>query len=96
MRNAHLLIDAPAEKTYEPEIYYLEGEDGKRLDGVYLGALNQTKWGFTYMEGTCGTDGKAGSPWLNAFLLGLPVDETVPPTAGYDPTWEGFLKIVPY
>ena len=96
MRNAHLLVNAPASQTYEPEIYYLEGEDGKRLDGVYLGALNQTKWGFSYIEGKCGANGKAGWPWLEAKLLGLPVDETVPPTAGYDPEWEGFLKIVPY
>ena len=39
--NAQLLVGAPAEKTYTPEIYYLE-VDGKRLDGVYLGAQNKT------------------------------------------------------
>ncbi|KAJ4305740.1 hypothetical protein N0V90_001271 [Kalmusia sp. IMI 367209] len=94
--NAHLLIDAPEAKTYAPEIYYLEGSDGKRLDGVYLGALNQTKWGFAYHEGTCGTNGKAGWPWLEAKLLGLPEDDENPPTAGYPAEWEGFLKVVVY
>jgi hypothetical protein len=40
-RNAHLLVGAPAETTYTPQLYYLE-VDGKRLDGVYLGAENKT------------------------------------------------------
>lgn len=94
MNNAHILVDAPQTKTYVPEIYYLEGEDGKRLDGVYLGAKNKTTWGFSYEQASCGSDGTANQAFLQAKLLGLPVDEANPPTAGYPPEWQGFLKLV--
>lgn len=39
--NAHLLVGEKPERTYRAELYYLE-VDGKRLDGVYLGAMNRT------------------------------------------------------
>jgi hypothetical protein len=112
MRNAQLLVGAPAETTYTPEIYYLE-VDGKRLDGVYLGAENKTtvssnplmligplsadlsfQWGFVYHDAQCGADGPSQKDFQEVKLLDLPVDEANPPTAGYDPEFKGFLKVV--
>lgn len=95
MRNAHLLQNAPKDQTYVPELYHHE-VDGKRMDGVYLGALNKTTWGFYPYGATCGADGSATNPFLEVKLMGLPVDPNVPPTAGYDPMYYGFIKLVAY
>lgn len=90
--NAHLLIAANDATAYKPEIYSHEIE-GVKQDGVFLGALNQTTWGFHYHEATCGRDGKVNSAFYEVKLLGLPVDPENEPTAGYPPQFEGFLKV---
>ncbi|KAF1962340.1 hypothetical protein CC80DRAFT_531257 [Byssothecium circinans] len=89
---AQLLVDA-REATYAAELYYLE-VDGKRLDGVYLGARNQTTWGFYYQEPTCGGSGGATKDFIAAKLLNLPVDEANPPSAAPAAQFEGFIKVV--
>jgi len=60
--NAHLLVGASAETTYTPELYYLE-VDGKRLDGVYLGAENKTT--------VCATERRLLGHLLTWYLVGL-------------------------
>lgn len=92
--NAHMLVDA-AKPGYGLEVYGHE-IDGVRQEGVYLGAMNQTTWGFRWMrpdaEGSCGG---SGGQYFEARLFGLPVDPETPPTAGYNPMLYtmGFLKV---
>jgi hypothetical protein len=92
MNNAHLLIAAPAAKAYRAEIFEHE-VDGVKQDGWYLGAQNQTTWGFHYQEATCGADGKVNNGFYQVKLLGLPVDPENEPTAGYPTEFKGFLKV---
>jgi hypothetical protein len=57
---------------------------------VFLGALNQTTWGFRYLwDGDC-----EEKLHYEVKLLGLPVDEENPPTAQYPSDFEGFLRVV--
>ncbi|KAF2251026.1 hypothetical protein BU26DRAFT_517771 [Trematosphaeria pertusa] len=94
MANAHLLVDAAPGKAYKPELYYHE-VGGVRQEGVFLGALNQTTWGFRYQQVSCGADGRVGErEGYEVKLLGLPVDEVNPPTAQYPPDFEGFVKVI--
>jgi hypothetical protein len=93
-RAAQLLV-APQEPTIVAELYYLEVVGGKRLDGVFLGAKNQTTWGFYHAEPTCKGDGKSSRDFLGARLLGLEADPANPPTAEPQERFEGWLQVVP-
>jgi len=82
--------------TYTPGGYtlqvYAHEIDGKRVDAKYLGAENQTTWGFYYQESTeCGKNG-----FYQVKLLGLPNDPNTVPRAATDPQFKGFLKVVQY
>ncbi|PSN66255.1 hypothetical protein BS50DRAFT_410600 [Corynespora cassiicola Philippines] len=93
MRNAFPLLQVEdPESTYEIEVYAHE-IDGVRQEGVFLGAQNKTTWGFNYVRPTCGAEGAGQNGFFQVKLLDLPVDEQYPPTAGYDPEFQGFLKL---
>jgi hypothetical protein len=47
-----------------------------------------------YHDAQCGADGPSQKDFQEVKLLDLPVDEANPPTAGYDPEFKGFLKVV--
>ena len=71
---------------------YAHEVDGVRQPGVFLGAQNQTTWGFYYERSDkCGENG-----YYQPFLQGLPVDPETEPKAAYDPEFRGFLKVVQY
>ena len=73
----------------EPYAHYV---DGVQQPGVFLGALNQTTWGFNYLvPSTCGQ-----IPYYQAALQGLPVDPNTEPTAGYIPEFFGFIQAVQF
>ncbi|KAF2733941.1 hypothetical protein EJ04DRAFT_524067 [Polyplosphaeria fusca] len=48
VNNAHLVFDS---KGYKSRVYKHDG-----MDGVFLGAMNQTTWGVSYVERTCDQD----------------------------------------
>ncbi|CAK7209736.1 hypothetical protein SBRCBS47491_000542 [Sporothrix bragantina] len=78
---------------YPVEPYQLvDAATNKTLPGVFLGARNQTTWGFNFND-----DGPCGTPFIyEARLQGLPQDPNVEPRATYDPWFFGFLKVVEY
>jgi hypothetical protein len=92
MNNAHLLIAAAEGTTYRTEIFEHE-IDGVKQDGWYLGAQNQTTWGFHYRAASCLADGTPLDASYEVKLLGLPVDPENEPTAGYPAEFEGFLRV---
>ncbi|KAK0718635.1 hypothetical protein B0T26DRAFT_872769 [Lasiosphaeria miniovina] len=84
-RNAFLTFSA----GYKLEPYAHEVA-GVRQDGVFLGALNQTTWGFHYVYSS-----KCGQiDYYEVKLQGLPDDPDTEPRAGYDPQFLGFMKAV--
>lgn len=91
-RNAFALIDAPAGNGYALEVYAHE-VDGVRQDGVFLGAQNQTTWGFYYNEASCAADGTPTRDFYEVKLQGLPEDPDFPPTAGNPVRFEGFIQV---
>lgn len=91
-RNAFAQIDGPAESGYALEVYAHE-VDGVRQDGVFLGAQNQTTWGFYYHEASCAADGTLTRDFYEVKLQGLPEDPDFPPTAGYPVQFEGFIQV---
>ncbi|KAL6705973.1 hypothetical protein ACN47E_006252 [Coniothyrium glycines] len=89
--NAHILVDAPAEKVLRPELY-THSVDGQQQEGFYIGVNNQTTWGFRYQAATCNANGAlATSAYYEAKLLGLPQSED--DSAGYEMEFEGFLRL---
>ncbi len=87
-KNNALLSLGPGYKL-EP---YAHEIDGVRQPGVFLGALNQTTWGFNFIEpAACGE-----IFYYQAALQGLPIDPDTPPTAGYLPEFYGFLEAVQF
>ena len=91
-QNGHILIDAPAEKVLVPELYKHE-LDGKEADGLYIGAKNQTTWGFRYTPASCYANATVSTrDYYEVKLLGLP--ESPYDTAGYEVEFQGFLKVV--
>lgn len=91
INNANLAIN-PSTPGYTIEPYAHE-INGVRQDGVYIGALNQTKWGFRYRIDE-GCDGKKGAMYYEAKLLGLPRDPDTEPGASYPHEFEGFIKVI--
>ncbi|KAF1845390.1 uncharacterized protein K460DRAFT_285910 [Cucurbitaria berberidis CBS 394.84] len=90
--NGHILIDAPAEKVLVPELYR-HVVDGKEVDGLYVGAKNQTTWGFRYTPSSCYANATVSTrDYYEVKLLGLP--ESKYDTAGYEVEFQGFLKVV--
>jgi hypothetical protein len=90
LNNAHLVVN-PSKPGYIIEPYAHE-INGVRQDGVFIGALNQTKWGFSY-KSEAGCNG-ARQMYYEAKLLGLPVDPDTEPGAAYPPEFEGFIKVI--
>ncbi|KAK4222732.1 hypothetical protein QBC38DRAFT_71332 [Podospora fimiseda] len=72
---------------------YAHEIDGVRQPGVFLGALNQTTWGFFWRSASCSTTG-AKNDYYEVKLQNLPVDPDTEPRAGYDPINFGFLKVI--
>ncbi|OAA63699.1 hypothetical protein SPI_03862 [Niveomyces insectorum RCEF 264] len=71
---------------YEVEVYrHVDPATNKTLPGVFLGALNQTTWGFH--------TGEDDASFYEARLEGLPLDPNTLPRAGYQPTFSGFLRV---
>lgn len=88
--NAHMLVQ-PEVQGYRVEVYGHE-IDGVRQDGVFLGALNRTTWGFRFVNGLA--NGACGRDYYEVKLLDLPVDPDTEPTAGSPPEFRGFIKVV--
>lgn len=72
-QNAHLVLNGEANEgkgweSYQPQVYR-HVVDGKQVDGLFLGAMNKTTWGFTYRdsEGCAGRNG-----WWEMRLLDVP------------------------
>jgi len=63
---------------------------GVRQPGRFLGAKNQTTWGFRYRQPV----GCGDRDTYEVKLLGLPQDTE--PTAQYEPEFKGFLRIRPW
>ncbi|KAF2197938.1 hypothetical protein GQ43DRAFT_184315 [Delitschia confertaspora ATCC 74209] len=86
-RNAYLTFNGGG---WPLELYAHE-EDGKRVEGVFLGSANQTTWGFYYERPTedCQT-----LDYYQVKLLGLPLDESADMRAAADPEFRGFLRVV--
>jgi hypothetical protein len=92
-RNGFLLLNAETEKVLAPELYRHE-VDGLDQGETYLGAMNQTTWGFRYNPASCKPDGSVNRDYYEVKLLGLP--QSPYDGAGYDSESKGFLKIVAY
>ena len=99
VRNGQMMFnvkDADPEKGHKLQAYYHE-IDGVRQDGVYLGALGNTTWGFVYQRPDakdCPADGgRVPLDYYDAKLQGLPQMDYVEPRATYDPQSYGFLRI---
>ncbi|OAL51498.1 hypothetical protein IQ07DRAFT_585899 [Pyrenochaeta sp. DS3sAY3a] len=89
--NAHILLNAPAEKVLVPELYE-HVVDGQALPGRYLGVKGQTTWGFRYTPASCSANGTLSErDYYEVKLLGLPESEH--DTIGYEIEFKGFLKI---
>jgi hypothetical protein len=69
---------------------YAHTVNGTRQDGVFIGAQNQTTWGFSYvLSNKCGEN-----DYYEVKLLGLPDDPNFPPTAARPVDFKGFLKAI--
>jgi hypothetical protein len=76
------------EAGHSPEVY-AHLVNGVRQPGIFLGARNQTKWGFTYrLPQTCGN-----LDYYELKLMNLPQDQAIEPKASRTPDAFGFLKV---
>jgi hypothetical protein len=100
-RNGRMMFDV---KGADPKMghklqAYRHEIDGVRQEGVYLGALGNTTWGFVYQRPDakdCAADGdKVPLDYYDATLQGLPDMDYVEPRASYNPARYvyGFLRI---
>ncbi|CAI4218830.1 unnamed protein product [Parascedosporium putredinis] len=72
---------------YDVEVYS-HTVDGVEQPGKFIGALNQTTWGFAYVQPTeCGK-----MPYYEAMLQGLPVDPDTEHKAAWPPEFFGFIR----
>ncbi|CAK7237348.1 hypothetical protein SCUCBS95973_009929 [Sporothrix curviconia] len=78
---------------YPVEPYrHVDAATNKTLSGVFLGARNQTTWGFNFND-----DGPCGTPFIyEARLQGLPEDPDVEARAAYDPWFFGFIEVITF
>jgi hypothetical protein len=93
--------DADPAKAHKLQMYYHE-IDGVRQEGLYLGALGKTTWGFVYRRPKaedCPASGDAPSDYFDVKLQGLPQMDYVEPRVNYDrwgeydPRFYGFLSV---
>ncbi|KAJ2903067.1 hypothetical protein MKZ38_010488 [Zalerion maritima] len=73
---------------------HVDASTGQEMEGAFLGALNQTTWGFNYVRpgvDECQVNGD-GTAYFEARLQGLPLDESIEHFANNSPQFFGFIQ----